>query len=138
MDQSSTIPPDVATSYSDMPEDIQPRLFEMRRLLFDVAERTTGVGKIVETLKWGQPSYLTAQPKSGSTVRLGQSKDGRAALFCHCQTSLVQQYRNLYPDVFDFEGNRALVLKPGPLPQAELEHCIALALTYHLRRRRAA
>ena len=36
------------------------------------------------------------------------------------------------PEVFAFSGNRAILLDPDrPLPEAELRHCIALALTYH-------
>ena len=132
-----SMPADVASAFSDLPESVRERLLGVRGLLFDTAARTAGVGEVVETLKWGQPSYLTVRPKSGSTVRLGISGDGRPALFCHCQTTLIGAFRDLYPDVFDFEGNRALVLKEGDPPDAELAHCIALALTYH-RRKRAA
>lgn len=135
MNDVITMPPEVSTAFDGFPEPVRARLLELRRLLFDVAARTAGSGTIVETIKWGQPSYLTECPKSGSTVRLGCAGDGRPALFCHCQTTLIGQFRDLYPDAFDFEGNRALVLKDGAFPQEELAHCVALALTYHRRRR---
>ncbi len=135
MDARTDIPADVAAAFDALPDSVRPQLLEMRDLLFDVAARTDGIGEVVETLKWGQPSYLTVRPKSGSTVRLGVSKDGRPAMFCHCQTTLVGEYRNLYHSAFDFEGNRAVILKEEvALPVAELQHCIALALTYHRRK----
>jgi hypothetical protein len=131
----NAMPDNVASAYEAFSETVRPHLLELRDLVFRVADGTDAAGRIVETLKWGQPSYRTVEPKSGSTIRFGVSKDGRPALFCHCQTNLVSQYRELYPDAFDFEGNRALVLKQGRrLPRAELEHCIALALTYHKRK----
>lgn len=135
MQTNADMPADVAGAFERLSDDALPRLLAIRDLIFKVAADTDGVGEIVETLKWGQPSYLTVRPKSGSTVRLGVSKDGRPALFCHCQTTLVQQYRDLYEADFDFEGNRAVILKDdSSLPVAELEHCLALALTYHRRK----
>ena len=47
-------------------------------------------------------------------------------------TSLVDTFRELYGDVFMFEGNRAIVFgEADEIPVAELKHCISLALTYH-------
>ena len=46
------------------------RLMTLRALIFDVAAKTDGVGALDETLKWGEPAYLT-RSKSGSTIRLG-------------------------------------------------------------------
>jgi len=134
--KTAEMPPDVAAAFEALPAQARPRLFALRDLILRVAEETDGVGEIIETLKWGEPSYLTVRPKSGSTVRLGVSKDDRPALFCHCQTSLIADFRTRYPTSFDYEGNRGLVLKDGEdIPQAELEHCIAMALTYHKRKK---
>lgn len=129
------IPSNVKPVFDGFPDNIRDQLLALRGLVFRVAAEMPSAGEIVETLKWGQPSYLTVRPKTGSTIRLGVGKSGQAALFFHCQTSLVSQFRDLYPQDFDFEGNRALVLKKsGRLPEAELVHCIALALTYHKRK----
>jgi hypothetical protein len=55
-------------------------------------------------------------------------------MFFHCQTSLVATFRELYPDSFAFQGNRALVFAlADEVPEDALKHCIALALTYHTR-----
>jgi len=127
---------DVKTVFETFSDSVRPHLLDLRDLVFETAEKTDTAGEIVEALKWGQPSYLTVRPKSGSTIRLGVGKSGQPALFCHCQTSLISEFRDIYPKTFNYEGNRALVLKEGgALPKAELAHCIALALTYHRRKR---
>jgi hypothetical protein len=120
-------------------QPVKSRLLALRRLIFDTADATKGVGALEEALKWGQPSYLTAESKSGSTIRIDQLKAeaGRYAVYFHCQTDLVETFRELYPDL-RYGGNRSILLDAGEkLPEAELRHCIALALTYHLRKRKA-
>jgi hypothetical protein len=116
-------------------------LLALRRLIFETAQTTGGVGALQETLKWGQPSYLTPQTNSGSTIRIDQVKSaaGRYAVYFHCQTNLVETFRELYPTQLRFEGNRSIVLDvKDELPRAELRHCVALALTYHLNKRKSA
>ena len=106
----------------------------LRQLIFDVAARTAGVGDLEETLKWGRPSYLTTQSRSGSLIRIDQvkSRAGTYAMYFHCQTTLVDTFKQLYRDTFEFEGNRSLLFNENDkIPVAELSHCIALALTYH-------
>ena len=91
----------------------------LRRLILETAAATEGVGPITETLKWGEPAYLTSVSKSGSTIRIGWKKSApsRYAIYFHCQTNLVDSFRALFPDAFDFQGNRAIVLKtPTPYP----------------------
>lgn len=95
------------------------------------------VGPLTETLKWGEPAYLTEASRAGTTIRLGQPK-GRAnqcAIFLHCQTTLVAEFRETISDpAITFEGNRAVVFEAGEaLPREALHHCIAQALTYKRR-----
>ena len=115
-------------------------MLALRRLIFDTAKATKGVGTLQEALKWGQPSYLTTETKSGSTIRIDQVKAeaGRYAVYFHCQTDLVETFRELYPEL-RYGGNRSILLDAGEkLPEAALRHCVALALTYHARKRKAA
>ena len=117
---------------------VKEKLLALRRLIFDTAKATKGVGKLEEALKWGQPSYLTAESGSGSTIRIDRvkSSDNQVAVFFHCQTDLVDTFRELYPKL-SYSGNRAILLDADKkLPEAELRHCLALALTYHLRKRK--
>lgn len=113
------------------------RLLRLRSLILETAESTEGVGAIEETLKWGQPSYLTSESKSGTTIRIDRVKNapGRTALYVHCQTRLLDDFRARYPDDLRFEGNRAILFEADDaLPEDALRHCIALALTYHQRK----
>ncbi len=131
--------PRVAAIFGTYTPAVRRRLLALRKLIFDTARRTDGVGRLEETVKWGQPSYLTPETRSGSTIRIDAVKgEPRCAIYFHCQTGLVDSFRELYPQKLQFEGNRSIVLRADePLPREELGHCIALALTYHRRKRTA-
>ncbi|MCC8938974.1 DUF1801 domain-containing protein [Bradyrhizobium sp. Arg68] len=125
------------TLFGGYPAPIKAKLLALRRLIFDTAKTTKGVGTLEETLKWGQPSYLTTETGSGSTVRIDQVKPAanQVAVYFHCQTNLVETFRELYPEL-SYSGNRAILLDvKNKLPEAALRHCVALALTYHLNKR---
>jgi hypothetical protein len=127
-------PAPVAAAFDALPPPLRRKLDRIRALIFDVAARTDGVGPLTETLKWGEPAYLTEQTKSGSTVRLGRSKRApdSAAVFFICTTNLVPTFRSLWPEL-RYEGDRAILLPlDGEVPAA-LATCIKMALTYHQR-----
>ncbi len=131
--------PAVDAVFSAYPKPLKAKLLALRRLIFDTAKSTQGVGALQETLKWGQPSYLTAETKSGSTVRIDQVKSAanQYAVYFHCQTNLVETFRELYPTEFSYGGNRSILLNAeAKLPEAALRHCVGLALTYHLNKRK--
>ena len=131
--------PRVAAVFKAYPPAVQSDLMKIREMMFEVAAATPGVGKLTEALKWGQPSYLTAETGSGSIVRIDRAKgreDGYAVYF-HCQSGLVGQFRELYPGKFEVEGERALHFVAGRrLPIRELRHCVGLAFTHHSRKRK--
>src|SRR5450432_3036971 len=132
--------PAVGAVFSTYPKPLQSRLMALRRLILDTAKATKGVGALEETLKWGQPSYLTPETKSGSTIRIDQVKaePGQYAVYFHCQTNLVETFRELYPEL-SYGGNRCIFLNAeDKAPEAALRHCVALALTYHSRQRKVA
>jgi Domain of unknown function (DU1801) len=132
--------PAVGAVFSAYPKPVKARLLALRRLILDTAESTKGVGALQETLKWGQPSYLTSATRSGSTVRIDRVKSaaGQYAIYFHCQTDLVATFREHYPEL-TYGGNRSILLQAeDAVPEPALRHCIALALTYHLNKRKAA
>jgi hypothetical protein len=134
MMQTTFSTPEVATVFDSYPESTRENLLFLRQLIYEVAAETEGVGEVEETLKWGQPSYLTPVSKSGTTIRIDQvaEQPGQYGMFVHCQTTLVDTYRSLYSDVLTFDGDRAILFTDGdPLPVDALKHCIQLALTYH-------
>jgi len=133
--------PAVDAVFDTYPTPLKTRLLALRRLIFETARTTAGVGALQETLKWGQPSYLTTATKSGSTVRIDQVKSAPDcyAIYFHCQTDLVATFRDLYPTEFTYGGNRSILFNANDkLPEPALRHCIALALTYHLNKRKVA
>lgn len=127
----------IETAYKRFTPETHADLLKVRELVLKVAAANETIEEVSETLKWGEPSYLTEKTKSGSTLRLGQTKAGsKPALYVNCQTTLVDEIRELYPDTFTYEGTRGVVLKSPPEDVAqELEHTIALVLTYHARKK---
>ena len=108
----------------------------LKALILETAARTPGVGPMEESRKWGERSFTPAKANIGSSVRIAERAGGELALMFICRTNLVEEFRALYPDTLEFEGNRAIVLKDGQQPDLEaLSHCISLALTYKLRKR---
>jgi hypothetical protein len=126
---------DVAAVFESYPPKIRRKLLGLRRLVLETAKSTKGVGEVEETLKWGEPAYLSPETKSGSTIRIAwkRSSPTQYAMYFHCQTNLVATFRELFPDSFRFEGNRAIVFHENDaVPTEQLSLCIAAALTYHL------
>ncbi|MEO1238191.1 MAG: DUF1801 domain-containing protein [Pseudomonadota bacterium] len=106
-----------------------------RALIFQTASETNGVGPLTETLKWGQPSYLTEVTKSGTTIRLAARKPDGWGLYVHCQTSVMADFRAAVPNTFVFDGNRGVVFDDAPTQNEDaLRVLIHGALTYHLAR----
>ena len=133
------MPPAVAQAFAALPPGIRNRLEQIRALIFTVAAERDA-GPLTETLKWGEPAYLTEATGSGSTIRLGRvrGRPGAAVLF-NCRTTLVEEFRRDFGDRFAFDGNRALILDRVGAGQADsdaaLSLCIGRALTYHRAKR---
>lgn len=124
----------VAAVYATFPEKILSPVLRLRQLILDTAQGLDEVDGVIETLKWGEPSYRSP---IGSTIRIGWSKSdpGQYALYFNCKSKLVDTIRELYGEKFMLEGNRAILFSgDGAVPVLELKHCIELALTYHKRK----
>jgi len=121
---------EVEKKLNTYPVHIRERLNDIRALILEVAE-SCDLGKVEETLKWGEPSYLV---KHGSTVRFDwkAKTPDQYAVYFNCNTKLVDTFKELYGGVFRFEGNRAIVFDEyDPIPRDQLKHCIELSLKYH-------
>jgi len=118
-------------------DDVEARcgLLALRALILDTAAKLPAVGQIEETLRWGQPAYLTPDSKSGSTLRLGVPKAARFGLFVHCQSQLIPEFITTFPAWDRVEGTRAVLFDHAnevePLRHGWL---IKRALTYHIRK----
>lgn len=130
--------PQVEARLSGLPDPVAGALRGLRSLILETADGLPETGGLVETLKWGQPAYLPKRARVGTTLRIDAVK-GEAdayALFFHCQSRLGATYREIYGDTLTIVGDRSIVLDATtPAPTEALRHCIALALTYHLRGR---
>lgn len=124
----------VKAVFDTYPKNIRRELLSIRKLIFTTASTIEGVGKLTETLKWGEPAYLTTASKSGSTIRLGwkSSAPSQYAMYFNCNTNLVDTFRTLFPKQLVFQGNRAIVFEESTaIPVDAVTLCIASALTYH-------
>jgi hypothetical protein len=127
---------EVAATFEAYPPAMRRKLLALRELIFRTAAETPGVGELEETLKWGEPAYLTSRSGSGSTVRIDWKKKrpDEYALYFNCQTTLVDTFRTLFPRELRFEGNRAIVFHASDeVPNDALTVCLRAALTYHRR-----
>jgi len=128
----------VAERFASYPANVRLKMARLRSLIFAVAARDERIGKLEETLKWGEPAYLTSASKSGTTVRIDwkAKSPNQLGLYVNCKTPLVDTFRSLFPQL-NFAGNRAIVLDVGgDFPETELKVCIALALTYNIDKKR--
>ena len=83
--------PDVASKFETYPPRIREKLMVLRELIFSTAASTEGVGTLEETLKWGEPAYVTTETGSGSTVRIDwkKAKPTQYAIYFNCNTTLI-------------------------------------------------
>lgn len=119
---------------SHYPERAMHAFLQIRAVIYKLVEQNQ-LGPLEETLKWGQPSYLCA---TGSTIRVDWQQDdaNSIALFFNCKTILVETFREIFADTFNYQGNRAINLPlDKPIPQ-ELEVCLLMALQYHRLKKR--
>jgi hypothetical protein len=126
--------PAVAKAFEAYPSNMRRKLLVLRELILRTAATTEGVGELEETLKWGEPAYVTSKTGSGSTVRIDWKKTEPTeyAMYFNCQTTLVETFKTIFPKEFKYEGNRAIVFSESePIAKDALAFCVAAALTYH-------
>ena len=129
---------EVAAVFDSYPKQYKSKLLFIRQLIYETAESLEGVREIEETLKWGEPSYLTPISKSGSTIRIAwkDKKPNQYSIFFKCTANLVPAFKEQFPNKFRFGGDRSIDFKiEDEIPVNELKQCIGLALTYHLNKK---
>ncbi|SHG31484.1 protein of unknown function (DU1801) [Fodinibius roseus] len=123
--------PAVESTFNKYPDSIRKKILTLRSIILEAANEIEEVTHLEETLKWGEPSYVT---KYGSTIRVDWKKKTpeQYAMYFTCTTELVPTFKRLYSDVFEFEGNRAIVFQiDDHVPKVVLKRCISAALMYH-------
>jgi hypothetical protein len=123
--------PQVETVFGQYPVKARKKLLILRKLIIEVAKETEGIEQLEQTLKWGEPSYLT---KHGSTIRVDwkANQPNQYAMYFKCTSKLVPTFKEVFGNTFNYEGNRAIAFSlEDDIPVLELKKCIAAALTYH-------
>lgn len=126
-----TTNPKTSEVFGNYPRSVKAQMYRLRELVLSAASEIEGLEELEETLKWGEPSYLS---KHSSTVRMDwkQKTPDQYAVYFKCTSKLVPTFKELYKEIFKFEGDRAIIFKlDDEIPESELKHCITLALTYH-------
>lgn len=126
----------VRAAFDAVPAPAREGMLALRQLLFEVAAGLPEVGPVEESLRWGQPAYLTPVTRSGSTIRIGAPRSGGFALYCNCRTSLIAGFRDLAGSACRTEGNRAVVFAGvQDIDPTLVSILISRALTWHLQQR---
>ncbi|TXE15103.1 DUF1801 domain-containing protein [Seonamhaeicola algicola] len=121
----------VGIVFNSYPEHVKPKMDALREFIIDVAKNIEEIDTLEETLKWGEPSYIT---KHGSTLRIDwkAKTPNTYHIYFQCNSKLVTTFRLLYKNMLNFNGNRAIVLNLNDtLPKTLLKPCIVATLTYH-------
>ncbi len=129
------LPAPVAAAIADYPDAQRDTFMALRALVYEIAQRTEGVSPVEETLKWGQPAFVT---RSGTTVRLAAARgdDGAVGVYTSCQTPLVADFATEHGDRFLYDAGRGIHVVAGrPIPALELADFLESALTYKMRSR---
>ena len=122
---------EVRERFQSYPPNVLPAMLQLREFILETATALQDHAVIVETLKWGEPSYHL---KGGSPIRIDwkPKNEEEYRIYFNCQSKLVPTFRRLFGGRLEFEANRAIVFAlDGGLPLAELEICIGLAFRYH-------
>lgn len=126
-----TTNPKVEAVFANYPDFVRDKMQSLREMVIETAEETAEVTHLEETLKWGEPSFVT---KNGSTLRMDwkEKSPDQYAMYFQCTSRLVDTFRLVFDHKFQYEGKRAIVFKLNQkIPEAELKECIKAALTYH-------
>ncbi|MGG8495595.1 DUF1801 domain-containing protein [Tenacibaculum sp. TC6] len=123
--------PQVIAVFNNYPDSVKQKMINLRNLIIETANEIDEITELEETLKWGEPSYIT---KIGSTLRIDWKPKfpNQYAMYFQCNSRLIQTFKAIFNNSFTFEGKRAILFHlHEEVPVEKLKHCIKAALTYH-------
>ena len=121
----------VKEKFASYPSAVRKKLQHLRQLIIETAEETPAIDTLEETLKWGEPSYIS---NIGSTIRIDwkAKTPDQYAIYFKCTSLLAPTFRMVYASDFNYEKNRAILFSMKDIiPKEKLKSCIAAALQYH-------
>ena len=116
---------------ANYPDFVRDKLHFLRKLVLETAKEIPEIEKMEETLKWGEPSFIT---KQGSTLRIDWKKKtpNQYQMYFKCTSRLVETFKIVFGERFNYEKNRAIVFQLNQeIPVNELKQCIKATLIYH-------
>lgn len=117
--------------FNNYPDIVQDKMKFLRKLVIETAEDIQEITNLEETLKWGEPSFLT---KTGSTLRIDwkDKTPNQYQMYFKCTSRLVETFKLVFGDLFEYEKNRAIIFQlDQEIPITELKKCIKATLMYH-------
>jgi len=117
--------------FAAYPPHVKEKMLTLREMVISVASEVQEIDELSIELKWDEPSFITS---NGSTLRMDwkPKTPDQYAMYFQCSSRLVSTFRAVYDDLFNYEGNRAILFKLNEeLPEEQLRECIKAALTYH-------
>ena len=124
---------EIKNKYQSYPPHIKKEMLDLRKFILEIVSKDSEIDFTEEALKWGEPSFMTKS--SGSTLRIDwkEKSPEYISLFVNCQTKLISIFKELYPNDFEYVGNRELRLPlKGKYSKVKLKKCIELVLKYNL------
>ena len=123
--------PAIEKTFANYPESAKSQLLNLRKLIIASASEIDGILELEETLRWGEPSFIT---KHGSTLRMDWKPraPGEYAMYFQCTTRLVETFKMVFGNLFQYEDNRAIIFQlDQKIPEEALKACIKATLNYH-------
>lgn len=117
--------------FANYPGFVRDKMKQLRELVIETAKETEGISNLEETLKWGEPSFIS---KNGSTLRMDwkEKYPNQYAMYFQCSSRLVDTFRLVFGNIFQYEGKRAIIFQLNQeIPVEELKKCIKATLLYH-------
>jgi len=103
----------VQSVYDGMTAHHRAAALALRSVIFEIAQDDPRIGRVEETLKWGQPAYLTHAPKSGTTLRIAEvkvsGKAGALGLYVPCSTTLISDFGAEFGGAYTRDGTRGII-----------------------------
>ena len=112
--------PEVETVFDKYPTEVKPKIEELQRLIIETAKEVEQIEWLEETLKWGEPSFVT---KNGSTLRMDwkEKTPHQYAMYFQCTSRLVDTFRLVFDQKFQYEGKRAIIFQCNQqIPEVEV------------------
>lgn len=126
-----TTSPDFETKLASYPDSVRGKMYYLRELILETAREVSEITELEETLKWGEPSFLT---KNGSTLRMDWKKKtpDQYQMYFKCTSRLVETFKIVFGDQFQYEKSRAIIFQlDQEVPSKEIKKCIKATLLYH-------